>query len=656
MNRLQYCTPKAGMVMAVYRYLLMVVLVGAIASVADVRSGNYRIGPIVPATEAPEQFDTDIIKGRIDSILTPVDSISGLSVRPGELILRKKVEDQSYTFYRGILDTTAFTLNPPLYSFKIPYWARLEDMLRYRFYREPSDAIGSDEVVVYFDDERIYSRSVFPLYYYRNGIWFPLSGGTSRKPVGSLALHSNPPDADVYVNGIQTGLLTPCTVDDLLGGEYSIEVRHSDYQFFRRTIRVIPDSTVQASFELIADVDTVFISGNAPYSLLLLPEPPSDFPYVVDDSLRIYNQKIRLPAGEHRLRWAADARFESLDTIIELPPGKVTYFDYVFWRRFGIVRIVPFPSDVEVCIDGFGCATGERIEELPADHYNFSAYRQGFRRLRSDMHVLPDTLTFIPIDLRQVPDADADGFVDSVDLCPDRYGLYNGCPTPRLKTGFTIMAREIREFVATDSLAFGIELAGVVLKTPTNRQFRNFLSVFSSGLTGGVNNYRGINFLNSFNATFRGFFGMAELGQWTAGLQYRRQDTLYIDSTHFVYYDSLFNVEPKLYIPSTAVALGFHYHRSRFDITWAIGYQWEDIIIDQLYSVPENGLVRVVFDNDWWFHLIEMQLDLDQGSVFTPSFYTRLKFSFGEIKRTRWMAINFGLQLKIFTRPYRSEE
>ena len=639
-----------------YPLLAGFVLFSSFVSLGDVRGGNYLIGSVVKVSDSLITCDTDVIKGRIDSVLTPVDSFQALSIRPGELLLRKKVEAQAYVFYRGVLDTSVFSTDQPLFSFKIPYWARLEDMLRYRFYRAPTEAIGSDEPVVYFDNDRVYTRSFSQLYYFRNGIWFPLSGVSSKKPVGNLVLHSNPPDANVFINGVGTGLITPCTVEGLLGGEYSIELRMMEYQFFRRTVRVVPDSTVQASFELIADVDTVFISGDAPYTLLLLPEPPSDYPYIINDTLMVYNEKIRLPGGKHRLRWDGDARFEQLDTLIDLPVGRVIYFDYVFWRRFGIVRITPFPSDAEVCIDGFGCATGERIEELPADLYHLSVYRQGFRRLKTDLHVLPDTINFLAVDMRQVPDADADGFVDSVDICPEQYGLYNGCPTPQLKTAVKNIGREIGDFVATDSLTFGFELVGTVLKTPTNRHFRNFLSVFSSGLTGGVNNYRGITFLNSCFAMYRGFFGKVELGQWTAGLQYHRQDTMYIDSTHFVYYDSLFGIEPKMYIPSTSVSLGFHYHRSRFDIAWAIGYQWEDIILDQVYSVSENRLTRVVFDNDWWFHLIEMQVDLDEGNLFIPSIYTQLKFPFGQIKRTRWLAMNFGLQLKIFTRPNRKEE
>ena len=646
---------RTGYSMAYIRNCTIALFLGVFPLSADYLGGNYQITSIAAAGEAQEGVETDVIKGEVDSTLVPVDSIAGMGLRPGQLLLRRKIHSETYAFYKGTIDTAVFSLSPALYSFRIPSWARLEDILKYRFYRSPTDLIGSDEAIVYFDNERIYTRTCPQLHYFRNGFWFTLTG-TTLKPVGSMVVHSIPPDANVLINGNATGLITPCTLDDLLGGDYSVELRLTDYQFFRRTVRVVPDSTVSVSFALIADVDTVFISGDATYSLLFLPDPPSAHPYTVDDSVRITNARIRLSPGAHKLQWTGDGRFEPLDTIIEVPEGKVVYFDYTFWRRFGMIRVIPFPPDAEICIDRFGCATGERIDEIPADLYHVSVFRQGFKRMQRDLHVLPDTITTLQLDLRQVADADGDGFVDSIDGCPALYGLYNGCPKLRLSTAVNGLKREIGDFVDTDSLTFGFSLAGVVLKTPTNRSFRNFLSVFSGGLTGGVNNYRGITFLNSFFAMYRGLFCKVELGQWFAGLQYKRADTLFVDSTHFIYFDSLFNVEPKIYFPSTSVAAGFHYHRSRFDVAYAIGYQWEDIIIDQVFNTRLNGLEQVVFDNDWWFHLLEVHFDLNQNDVFVPSLYTQFKFPFGNIRRTRWLSLNFGLQLKIFTKPPEKQE
>ncbi|MBN1306533.1 MAG: PEGA domain-containing protein [Chitinispirillaceae bacterium] len=631
---------------------ILLLFLGSCELRADYRGGNFKIAVTAHSENAPHLIENDIIKGEIDSFLHVIDTITRLAVRPGQLIMRRKFETESYGFYRGVLDTAAFTLRPPLFSFPFPHWARCEDMLQYRFYRLPTESIGADETILYFDNERLYTRFYSRLYYFRNGIWFPLDG-SAKKPVGSISIHSNPSGAGIVVDGAPTGRVSPDTIEGLIGGVHTIELRLSNYQFFRKKIRIVPDSTVSASFELIADVDTVFITGEASYGLLLLPEPPLDRPYVVDDSVKVYTARIRLAPGSHRLQWDGDERYVPVDSVIEIPEGKVVYFDYLFERRYGIVRLIPFPADAEICIDQFGCGTGERVEELPAGFYRINTYRLGFQKVKHDLHVIADTITSLRIDLRQVPDGDGDGYIDSLDVCPKEYGLYNGCPTPHLKTAVKGIVEEISDFVATDSLTFGFSLMGIVSKTPTNQHFRNFLSVFSSGKTGGVNNYRGMTILNSFSILYRGLFGIFELGQWSAGLHYQRSDTLYLNPNHIVYFDSLLDVEPRVYFPSTAVGLGFHYNRSWLNIAYAIGYQWEDIILDQIFSLSDNSLVQVTFDNDWWFHQVNIEADFNHGDLFVPSLYCTFKFPFGPYKRTRWMALNAGLQMKIFTHPFR---
>jgi hypothetical protein len=620
---------------------------------ADYRGGNYKIADFAGAAVAVPQRENDIIKGSVDSTLTTIDSISRISLRPGQVIMRKKLRSETYGFFSGILDTAAFSMRPPLYSFAKPHWARLEDMLAYRIFRSPTEAIGADEPIVYFDNERLYSRSASLLYYFRNGIWFQLSG-IQKKPAGSISVTSHPAGADVIINGNSSGKTTPCTVNDLVAGEYSVEVQLSNYQFFRKTVRIIPDSTVSASFELIADVDTVFITGDVSYGLLLLPEPPADKPYLIDDSIRLYSTRIRLATGLHRIRWDGDELFVPLDTTIDIPLGKVVYFDYLFRRRFGVVQLIPFPADAEICIDNFGCSSGERIEELPSGLYNVDVYRLGFKKMRVSLHVIPDTITTTRIDLRQVRDSDGDGYLDSVDNCPDKYGLYNGCPTPHLASALKGAFSELREFIAADSLTMGFSLIGTVARMPVNRNFRNFISVFSSGKAGGMNNYRGLSILNSTTVTYHGLFGGIELGQWSAGLQYQRSDTLSLDGTHGVFFDSLTGVEPRMYIPSTAVAAGFHFDRAWLDIVYAIGYQWEDIIIDQIYDAENMTLEQAVFDNDWWFHQVRFEVDFNNGDMFMPSLYGNFRFPFGPQTRTRWIMMNFGFQLKICTRPKKS--
>jgi len=159
-----------------------------------------------------------------------------------------------------------------------------------------------------------------------------------------------------------------------------------------------------------------------------------------------------------------------------------------------------------------------------------------------------------------------------------------------------------------------------------------------------------LTFLNSFNVTYKGFFGSFELGQWAAGLQYQRNDSMRLntDNKHYlIYYDSLSGVEPIIYIPSTSMALGVHFNWSRINVAYAIGYQFEDIVIDQVFDIDEGVLKRFSFDNDWWYHILISEVDFETGEVIKPSVYFRVKFPFGPIKRTKWHVMQVGLQFKI---------
>lgn len=607
---------------------------------------HYTIPAFGGSDELPNVVENAIIKGEHDSVLVRIDSVQPADGVPGRLCMRRKSTSGIYGVYGGILDSAAFSGDYPLYVFPYPRWAHLADMIVYRLYRTPTESIGDDEDVVYFDNERIYSQTTSRLYYYKSGIWFSIDGSL-RKPFGSLSVTSIPSGADVVLNGVRTGKRTPCEVNRLLGGIYSVELALQQYQFFSKTVRVIRDSTVSLSFELIADVDTVFITGDVDYSLLLLPHPPVAAPYIIDDTITLYASRIRLPPGKHSLKWKGNGRFVPIDTTITIASHKVLYFDYLFTLKYGIVRIVPTPFDAEVCVDRIGCTVGERVEELPVGRYRLDAYREGFSGVHKDIFVFPDTVVTHEIDLRQVRDGDGDGYLDSVDGCPAEYGLYGGCTVPKLRPIARSLLGELSEFIKSDRFAAGVGLFGIVSKTPTNRTFRGFLSNFSDGKTGGVNNYKGITALNSIECTWRGLYMHGELGQWSSGVRYARKDSLFLDDNHFFYYDSVAGVEPVLYIPSTTLSVGVHYTRSWLNVAYSLGYQWEDIVINQLYNKKINFFERLVFDNDWWYHQLSLGIDFNDDDRYIPSIYFRMKYPFGAIKESRWIVLTAGLQLKI---------
>lgn len=623
----------------------MLLLANSAASVADLRNGDYSIPVFRIGQQRLSLPRTDVIISQTGDSLFEIDSLPLL--RTGQVILRHRYSNR-FSFYKGILDTTAFGKKPVLYTFNIPSWAQLSDIIQYRFYRSPTDKNGNDEDDVYFDAEHIYIKHFPKIYYYRNNSWFTLDGSADL-PVGGIEIYTDPPGAQIIIDGKKTGITTPYTFNRLLAGTYNFELVLPGYNVYEKTVRIYPGNMVTAAFELLSDMDTIYISGKAPYGLLLLPQPPTDSLFTID-SISIFSLNTRLHPGTHRLRWNGGEMYESIDTTVIIAQGVVNYFDHIFKRRFGVLRISTSPADAEVCIQGLPCRIGEQLLELPTDKYCISAFHIGFRSLKKTVTVSPDTISVCEMDLTQMPDIDGDGFVDSVDECPRKYGLYGGCPRMKAHEALKAKRDEIVEFVKEDPLSVGTSLIGAISRVPTGKKFSNFISNFSGVKIGGINNYRGLAIMNNFNIQFRGLYTGLELGQWIAGLAYERPDTLELltrNKKYLLFYDTLNLIEPVMYIPSTAVCLGFHYGWSWINLIYAVGYQWEDIILNQVYNATDDYYQRIVLNNDWWFHQLGIEANFNVDGFVVPSVYARMKLPFGKTNVNRWLALHTGVQFKL---------
>lgn len=632
--------------MAVKRVVLSLIFcLSTVSLYAAFRDGDNTIaGFRLNSGDLPLR-STGLIISETGEYLQELDSLPVL--KPGQVIMRRK-DGSGYRFYKGILDTAAFYRKPQFYSaFTFPGWARLSDLILYRFYRAPTEMTGNDENEIYFDNERIYLRQFSRVYYYKNHNWYSIQGIPSLQ-LGAIELVSAPEGAQVTIDGEQTGLVTPCTIDRLIPGTYNVELFLAHHHFLRKSIRVYPQSKLYASFELLGDMDTVYITGKAPHGVLMLPQPPIDSQFVIDEK-KIGDSRIRLEPGDHHVQWNGGFSYQSVDTVLFISEGAIFFFDHQFKRRYGVLRVIPYPVDAEVCIQGKPCRIGEQVLEIPSGRYSISAFRQGFINIIKSTTVEPDSITTCVMDLVQMPDRDGDGFTDNVDKCPDTYGLHDGCPRQRFGDAVEAKVQDLREFVRNDNFSAGFSLMGMIMKIPTRKKFSNFLSTFSSGKIGGINNYRGLTFLNMFEASYRGLFASVELGQWSAGLHYQREDTLELaagNSRYLVFYDSL-DVEPAIFIPSTGVSLGVHYNWSWINVVYSVGYQWEDIILDQVFNTSTGEFQRITFNNDWWFHQLYTEADLHVGEAFMPSLYFKFKFPFGPFKRTRWHVMQAGIQIKL---------
>jgi hypothetical protein len=503
---------------------------------------------------------------------------------------------------------------------------------------------------VFFDNERIYVQHHSRIHYSRNDDWFAVTG-VAAAPFGGLRIDSEPPGADIYFYGKATGKRTPAEFKNLVAGRYEVELFLPEHQFLRREIMVPAGGEAVSSFQLMSGFDTLHVLGDIQHGTLVLPYPPIDSAYRIGDSATSAHkeQRVTLLEGDYRITWNGGGLYRDIDTVVAIPAGQLTFFNAPFVRLSGSAVFELYPNDALLCIEGFPCDLGGTEVELPSGFHTARVSRYGYEPERRKFVISHGKKFLIRVALNVNSDRDFDGFPDSLDRCPDEYGLYDGCPRPSFAIMLRMKQEEITEYMETEPFSFAISAIGFISRDPTNRRFRTFLSSFSGGNTGGLNNYKGVTLGNAYQASYRGFMANVELGQWASGVKFRRPDTLTViteNDRYLVWYDSLYNIDPTIFFPSTALSIGFKYRLQRYSVGYSLGYQWEQIIIDQIEDTRSLELTRIAFSNNWWFHELMVEADIFTDMFTTPSLYAKFKIPFGPTQRTKWHSLQAGLQFK----------
>ncbi len=494
----------------------------------------------------------------------------------------------------------------------------------------------------------------------------------TKQSFGRLKILSTPSNAKIILNGKETTYTTPALLTKIEPGLNTVELTLPDYLFAKRQIQVVEDSTITISFELISLSDTAHIIGDLKLGILVLPQPPLNTPYFVDNK-QVYSREVTLNAGKHHVVWEGGNRYTSLDTIVEIFPGKLTTFQFFPLRLFGDLTITPTPSDADIYLNNRLYSTGTLNLTIATGTYTISARRSGYYDKEKQITVIPQKGSEVFLDLIEIPDKDQDGFLDSLDNCPETYGLYAGCPKEDRREAIKKYRAVLANNFKQQDLVFSINTIGYLYRTPTNQIFREFLSYFNDGPI-LLNNKNGFTLANTFTASFRGVFLSCELGQWITGLHYKKKNynPLIIstgkDSTqqdYCLYYDTTAGIAPRISLPSTAISLGFIFAVKRLNIAYSIGHQWENIKIFDLikkedfnrhyqltpfaeYSGPRTN---ITYSNNCWFNRLYAELDIIKLKHTQPCLYGSMAISFNPKAYTGWHTIQAGIRYKFYPRP-----
>ena len=159
--------------------------------------------------------------------------------------------------------------------------------------------------------------------------------------MGSIAVNSQPSGARVYIDGANTGQLTPCTIEDVSTGRHSIKISKRGYQTaqFARTIQSGKTTSVSINLSKQSSPDARVSSQKAYFKINVDPWAKIyiDGKYVETTPIA---KAIQVSAGKHTVR-LDNPGFEPWQKRVNFKPGQTVSMD---------VKLTPFGGHLKISV------------------------------------------------------------------------------------------------------------------------------------------------------------------------------------------------------------------------------------------------------------------------------------------------------------------
>jgi hypothetical protein len=305
----------------------------------------------------------------------------------------------------------------------------------------------------------------------------------------------------------------------------------------------------------VVSADTFYVWGTHAYGILNLSTPPKEIPYIIDEKIEGDSKKILLTVGKHNIYWDGGIEYESIDTVVEVNPGEITDVVFRFVERKASIFIETEPEEAKIFLDSELAGVGAFFSDIRAGEHKISVSAKGFQTSNQTVTILPNRLVKFNIKLQETHDRDGDGFMDSVDLCPDIYGIYDGCPKP--KPGNEL--RKLGEFWGgyLKSQPFTVEVSALAFqyRIAVDADFRELIHLFNDGTSIGTN-HRGFSAFNKLWFAKSFWIASLEYGQGFGGSKYKKSFDIKVDDYHLIY-DRFSEENPEIIINSWSGQFGF---------------------------------------------------------------------------------------------------
>lgn len=403
----------------------------------------------------------------------------------------------------------------------------------------------------------------------------------------------------------------------------------------------------------VVSTDTFFVYGNHSYGILNLPITPNGIPYIINGKIENDSKKILLFAGEHQVYWDGGIDYEPIDTILEVNVGEIRNVVFNFIERKSTIFLEAEPEEAKIFLDGNLSGVGVLFGNLRPGAHRITVSAQGYHTSNQDILVLPNHLVKMNVKLTQIPDRDGDGFPDSIDVCPDVFGIFDGCPQYKKGKELKKLSDFWWNYLRTQPLTIEVLGLAVQYRIPVaNEKFRNLISLFNDGVPIGTN-YRGFTAFNKLWIAKSFWIISAEYGQGFAGLKYKKPYPIEIDD-YTLMYKEYREINPEITINTYSGQFGFRSGNKNLTIAILTGFQSEKITVSGVTKKDENGkeyYSSFSKQNNSWITTARAVVS-PKGEIFHPAIFGEISLTpVSSYYVTSWVGLRAGILI-----PWRLEK
>jgi len=186
------------------------------------------------------------------------------------------------------------------------------------------------------------------------------------KRLGALSIKSNPPNADIFINGKSYGR-TPQRINNLLSGNYKVSVKKDGYVEFQSQENVIAEKTTALNANLKKYTQLYIYSDPSLASVYINGEHKGKTPL-----------NIKLAPGKNIHLKLTKSVYSDWEKTIDLAEGKNEKVGARLEKLKGTIVLSNFPAGAELTINDKKMKSAKKELVLPVGKYDLEISKQGY--------------------------------------------------------------------------------------------------------------------------------------------------------------------------------------------------------------------------------------------------------------------------------------